>query len=246
MNNLLEQLHLISLGTINGNGQIWLMYIGFQMGRNIHANTSIYQCLPQRSCRSFQQSLLQKLQGIYQLMVPSLSHNQIIAQEGLALGAFLLPNRIGGLNFLQMTKTLLERNVGIHLHHIKMAKIFIVNKSQLFLNIHITIKINIAIGRSIIFLVKINKLLIGKIRNSCWIATGFTGIGIIWEQCLHHLNFQQILWRGQGPLHFIIDYTAITQWLLWLLDFVVPALLHKNLWLIVNSWIEYRIQIYIH
>ena len=190
MNNLLEQLHLISLGTINGNGQIWLMDIGFQMGRNIHTNTSIDQCLPQRSCRSFQQSLLQKLQGIYQFMVPSLGHNKIVAQEGLGLSAFLLPNRIGGLNLLQMTKALLQRNMGIHLHHIKMAKIFIVNKSQLFLNIHITIKINIAIRWSIIFLVEINKLLIGKVRNSCWIATGFTGIGIVWEQGLHHLIFQ--------------------------------------------------------
>ena len=244
--HLTELSCLISLCTVYRNGKIWLQHIGLKMGGYIHPQACINQCLSEGCRRCLQESLLQKPDGTNQLMVASLCHHQIVAQEGPAVLRLIFPDRIAIFNLLYLIKGRLQRNGRIHLHNIKIAEIFTVNKSQLLLNIHIAIKINIAVGRRIILFMEINKLLVGQVRDCLGIAPGFTGIGIVREQLPHHLIFQQILRGGQGPLHLIVNHAAVFQRLLRAFNLVMPALLHEDFLIIIDGRIENRIQIHIH
>ena len=170
MEHLTELSCLISLCTVYRNGKIRLQHIGLKMGGYIHPQACINQCLSEGCRRCLQESLLQKPDGTNQLMVASLCHHQIVAQEGPAVLRLILPDRIAIFNLLYLIKGRLQRNGRIHLHNIKIAEIFAVNESQLLLNIHIAIEINIAVGRRIILFMEINKLLVGQVRYCLGIA----------------------------------------------------------------------------
>ena len=51
-----------------------------------------------------------------------------------------------------------------------MRQIMLINECQFLLHIHISIQINITVGRMIIGSVEVQEIFIGKIRNIFWIT----------------------------------------------------------------------------
>ena len=121
-----------------------------------------------------------------------------------------------------------------------------VNKRQLFCHIHISVQINVAVGRMIIGLMKLQKFLIGKLRNMIRITAGFTAIGGIRKQRIHDFSFQNFIRRGKSSFHFIVDNSVIFQGALHVFKLIAPALLAENLFFFVNIRIENSVQIHMH
>ena len=53
--------------------------------------------------------------------------------------------------------------------------------------------------------VKLQKLLIGKLRDHLWVAAGFHTVGCIREQRIEDLPLDHFICRGKSSLHLIID-----------------------------------------
>ena len=68
-----------------------------------------------------------------------------------------------------------------------------VKKFQLLLHIHISVKIDKAVGRMIITSVEIQEILICQIRDVHRISAGLTAIGCIRKQRIHDLSLQNII-----------------------------------------------------
>ena len=85
----------------------------------------------------------------------------------------------------------------------------LIHPLETLLNVHVTIKINIAIDRMIIMTVKVKILLISQIRDIRRISAGFIGIGIVRKEPVHHKTLQFSVRRGECSLHLIEHNTVI-------------------------------------
>ena len=68
-----------------------------------------------------------------------------------------------------------------------------INKCQLLLHIHISVKIDKAVGRMIITSVEIQEILICQIRDVHRISAGLTAVSSIREQRVHDFTLQNIV-----------------------------------------------------
>ena len=121
-----------------------------------------------------------------------------------------------------------------------------VNKRQLFCHIHISVQINVAVGRMIIGLMKLQKFLIGKLRNMIRITAGFAAIACIRKQRIHDLSFQNLIRRGKSSLHLIVNNSVIFQRSLCIFKLIAPSLLAEDLFFFVNIRIKNSIQVHMH
>ena len=55
----------------------------------------------------------------------------------------------------------LPGNPGVHLNSVEFAQVLLIHPLQFFRHIHISVEIDVAVGRMVIFSVEIQKLLIG-------------------------------------------------------------------------------------
>ena len=122
----------------------------------------------------------------------------------------------------------------------------LVHPLQSLLNIHIAIQINIAVNRMIIMAVKIQILLISKIRNVGRISSRFIAVGIVREQSVHHETLQLSVRRGKCSLHLIIDNSIDRQRRILRFQLIMPALLFEDFLMLINIRIKDRIHINMH
>ena len=138
------------------------------------------------------------------------------------------------------------RNMRVHIQSIKGRQIFFINEFQFFFHVHISIKVNIAVGRMVIGSVEVKEFFVGKLRNILRVTTGFYSIGVIREKAVHNFPLQNFIRGRKSTFHFIVYYSIVSQWAFFILKVVAPAFLTENLLFLINIRIKYSIQIYMH
>ena len=97
--------------------------------------------------------------------VKRITHEPIQGKESFLLRAFLRAHGIKVLATLHFREGSLSINMGRHRDAVEMGKVFPVEIGQLFLDIHVPVKVNIAVGRVIILAMEIPEHLLGKLWN---------------------------------------------------------------------------------
>ena len=144
------------------------------------------------------------------------------------------------------SKRLLRLDMRIYFHSIEIRKVFLINKFQLLLNIHLAVKEKVAVCWGIILSVKFLELFVGQFWDMYRITAGFIAVNSIRENSRKNFIIQLVSRVRKCTLHFIEYNTAVLQWLFRLFNLVMPALLQENFRLIIDRWVENRIKINIH
>ena len=140
----------------------------------------------------------------------------------------------------------LPGNPGIHLDGVEFAQVLLIHPLKLFRHIHISVEIDIAVGRMVVFSVEIQKLLIGQIRNLCRVSSRLHAVGSIRKQHIENFPVQHFLRGGKCPLHLIVNHAVVFQRAILCLQLVAPAFLAEDFFLFIDGGIEHGIQIHMH
>ena len=237
---------LAGLGTFCHNREEWLQNSIVIRAINILTDLCIQKCFLQRSSRSAKKCIIQHIKCYSKHAVHSISHNHIKGKISIILFFLILSHRILFLKILHLRKWSLLQNAGIHSKSIKSGKIFFIDKTQLLLHVHISVKIYIAVGGMIIRAVEIQKLLIGKLRNILRVASGFHAISIIREKAALNLPVQNLVRGRKCPLHLIVYNAIVGQRTFFILKMIAPAFLTEDFFFLIDIGIKNSIQIHMH
>ena len=127
-----------------------------------------------------------------------------------------------------------------------MAEILLIQPLKLLCHIHISIEIDIAVGRMIIGAVEIQEFLIGQLRDKCRITAGILPITVVREQRLLGKAVKQTLRGGVSALHLIVHNAVVDQRRILRFQLVVPALLPENLFFFIDVGMQHGIHVNIH
>ena len=137
-------------------------------------------------------------------------------------------------------------NLWVYVLFVIVTQVFLVKPAKFFLHIHISVQINITVGRMVICSMEIKKLLVSKLWNHLRISTGLICIAVIREQGIQNNPIQNSLRWGKCSLHLIVYNSIVGKLAIFFIQLVAPALLTECLIMIVNIRIQNRIHIYMH
>ena len=135
---------------------------------------------------------------------------------------------------------------GINLRRIEAGQIFAVNEIEGVRHVHVTVQINVTVGRVVIPPVEIQELLIGQGRDHGRIAAGLKAVSGIREKRIHGFALEHVLIRRKGAFHFTVHHTVQRDGLVRAFQLIVPPLLPENVLLMVNVRIEHGVQVDMH
>ena len=111
----------------------------------------------------------------------------------LTLLRFLLQYRITYGCLPRRVERRLQRNRGIDINSVKMRQVSLIQKSEAFIHICISIQINITVARMIVSAVEIQIVLIGQLRNYVRISAGFHAVRGVRQKGLVDFAHQHIV-----------------------------------------------------
>ena len=129
-----------------------------------------------------QKRVIQHLEGQVQLFIQACPNHLVVGKEGVVLFRLLAGNGVLHLHLPHLLKGLLVTDRGIHFLSVKGRQVVLIQPFQLFGHVHISVEIDIAVGRVVICFVEIQELLIGQLRDHVRVAAGLICIGGIREQ----------------------------------------------------------------
>ncbi len=206
----------------------------------------VQQDLLQGRSRRAAKRIVQNLESHIQLPVQAVPGGHVVTQIATLLLSGLIADGILPHHSAQRGKWLLLPNAAVNLQLLKSGQILFIQKHKFLRHIHITVQINIRIGRMVILPVELQEFFVGKFRDHRRIPPGNPAIGGVRVQGFHFLSKQHIFRGGKRSLHLIVHHAVNGQLSLRAVQFIMPAFLAENLVRVVNSGIEYRIQIYMH
>ena len=124
--------------------------------------------------------MFENLQPHHIRRVEALPHHPAKRQEGFFRRLLLSTNGVGKILTFDRSKRHLPVNARRYRNAFKLTEVLRIQIRQLLLNIHITIKVNIAIRRMIILAVEAREHLLGQLGNCLRITAGLKSIGSIW------------------------------------------------------------------
>ena len=110
-----------------------------------------------------------------------------------ALLGFFLQHRIAYGGLPRRVERRLQRNRGIDINSVKMRQVSLIQKSEAFIHICISIQINITVARMIVSAVEIQIVLIGQLRNYVRISAGFHAVRGVRQKGLVDFAHQHIV-----------------------------------------------------
>ena len=146
---------------------------------HIFSDSCIQQRLAKRCTRSRQKHIIQHFKSRTKLHIQSIARYHAAGQICRLIFRTIFRNRICNHMFHRFFKRFLERYFRFHCNLLKLAQIFPIHPFQFFRHIHISIKINITVGRMIVPAVKRQEILISQIRYFFRITTGLHTIRCI-------------------------------------------------------------------
>ena len=249
-----EPLFILPVRVLCDHGEDRLADPGIVGAVYVLADPRIQQSHLERCAGGLQQDIVQHREGVGQPGIAALTRDHIPGKIGIVLERVIFTNRILGENTCRFGEGLLDADLGINravLTHLacsrfKCAQVFTVEVFQSLFKVHLTVQIDVGIGRVVISSVKIQELLIGQIRNALGISARIHAVGGIRKQGIHDLSLQHIIRRGIGPLHLIVDDAVDHDRIIRVLDLITPAFLAEDHLISVDVRVEHRIQIDVH
>ena len=93
---------------------------------------------------------------------------------------------------------------------------------------------------------EVEEHLLGEIGDRLRIAARLISISCVRIERRHDAAAEEIVGRGECPLHLVIDDAAVPERRICIVQLVVPALLHEHLRIRAHRGIEYGVEIDIH
>ena len=162
---------------------------------NIFSNLSLLEGFLHRSSRCSKQCPVQDLEGQIQLIVQTGADDCIVCKISLFFLRIIFSDRIIFFHPFRFIKRRLRLPGRIHRLFTKIFQIMLMDKFQILIRIHISIKINIAVRRVIVSSVEIKKSFIGKIRHRSRVSAGFKSIRSIRKQRFLNNSCQLLIRR---------------------------------------------------
>ena len=127
-----------------------------------------------------------------------------------------------------------------------MGQVFFIHPCQFFFHIHVSVQVDIAVGRMVIGLMEIQEVFVGQVRDAGRISAGFYAVRSVWEQGVEGFTLQDIVCGGEGSFHLVVYHTIVGDLILRIFQMIIPAFLTENLFFGVNIRIENCIYIDFH
>ena len=173
---------LLHIGVLRDHGEDRLVHAVVVRAHDVFADTCIQKSFLKRRARSAQECIVKDLKCQIQLFVQRCSDHLIVGKISIIGNIFIACYGIFLYDLFHLCEWLLIPDLGVHIDLIESREIFFIQPSQLLFHVYISVKINIAVGRMIIFPVEIKELLIGKLRDHLRVSAGFICIGCIREK----------------------------------------------------------------
>ena len=247
-----ELLLLLRLGIFCRNRVVRLIDAALIKRLHILPDALFAKSLLHRSAFCVAEHIIQHLEGKDHLRIPVDLECCIPGKKRLFVLVILLQNAVALPDLRRLFKRLLRANGGINRQHLIVRKVLLIQKPQPLCDIQIPVKKDVGVGRMIVLPVKVQILLIGKLRNHLRIAARDNRIRGIRIQGSQNLIIQHIIRGRHHALHLIVNNT-VDQNLRCLptiggilLHLVMPALLPENILIGIDVRMEYSIQIHVH
>ena len=231
---------------LGDDAEIGLAKAVFIIAVNVLADLFVKQRLLQGRAGRTAEDIVKHLECNIALPVQVVPHHNVVGQIGVIRLRLAVRDGILCGSFFFLCKRRLDADFRIHFNPFKMGQVLPVQIIKLFRHIHISVQIDITVGRMIKFPVEFQKFFIRQLRNHIRVAAGLHGVWRIRIQGFGNLAFQHIVRRRKGALHFIVNHTVDGKLSFRALQLVVPSLLLEDFFLFINVGIEHRIQINMH
>ena len=240
---LLFLLHVRILGNDGEDGLIDPIIVG---SHNVLSDARVHQRFFQRSARRGQERIVQDLECKVKLLIQRSPDHLVPGKVGIILLTLVTCDGVFLDHLFHLGKRFLVTDPGIHFRRVKIREIVLVQPAKLLLHIHISVQIDITVGRMIVFPVEIKELLIDQFRDHFRVTAGFICIGCIREKRVQDHPVEHSLRGGKRSLHLIIDNTADGQLAVRVIQLVAPAFLPEDLVMFIDVWIEHSVHVHMH
>ncbi len=120
------------------------------------------------------------------------------------------------------------------------------NEFKFTVQVSITIKKDITVGRVVVSTMIITEVLAGEFRNGIWMTSRRKTIGIVGKKVLAHVVIQLVKGIGKSSLHFIVNHTLDNDRRIGGIQFIMPAFLFQDHGILVHHRLENGIKIHMH
>ena len=145
-----------------------------------------------------------------------------------------------------LCKWFLIRNFGFYFFCIKMGQVFFIHPCQFFFHIHVSVQVDIAVGRMVIGLMEIQEVFVGQVRDAGRISAGFYAVRSVREQGVEGFTLQDIVCGGEGSFHLVVYNTVVGQRAVFAFEMIAPAFLTEDFVVFVNVRVEYGVHVDMH
>ena len=227
-NEVVEFIGAVEFGAVERDAEGRLSQIFVHTGVNVLAELRIKDSFAERRGGRREQRVVENFEPENRGRIGNVAHKKVQFDESFFGGGFFLANRINFVDAFHFGEGRLNFNFGVDFDFVEPGKIFAVEIFQLLVNVNVAVKVNVAVGRVIKFLVEGGEIRLREIRNGVRVAAALKAVAGIWENFVESVARQNIFGRREGAFHFVVDDAAVSQRRAGIFNFVVPALLHEN------------------
>ena len=127
-----------------------------------------------------------------------------------------------------------------------MGQVFFIHPYQFFFHIHVSVQVDIAVGRMVIGLMEFQEVFVGQVRDAGRISAGFYAVRSVREQGVECFTLQDIVCGGEGSFHLVVYNTVVGQRAVFAFQMIAPAFLTEDFVVFVNVRVEYGVHVDMH
>ena len=243
---MVESIEALRLRIVDDDAEERLQHVRLEDGVDVLAELCIDERLAQRRGRRAQESVLEDLEAHHRLVVERLARRPAQREEGLLGRALLLADRIEGRLALEVRELRLQVDLRRHGDAVEMREVFLVEVAQLLRDVHRAVKVDVAVRRVVVLRMEGDERLLREVRDGLGVAARLMAVRRRRVERVHDAALEQVVRRGERALHLVVDDAAVRERVLWLLDLIVPALLHEDLRVLAHVRVEDGIEVDVH
>ena len=168
---------LLLLRIFGHDGKIGLPNAVLVIAVHVLPDSGVQKGLLERRALGRAEGVIQDGKGDIFLPVQDVSGRDVAGQIRVVIQRFAVRHGILPAHFHRLLKRPLQPDRRIHFDFIEMGEIRFIQPGQPLRHVHVAVQIDIAVGRMVVLPVKIQKFLIGQLRNDVGVAAGLHPIG---------------------------------------------------------------------
>ena len=121
-------------------------------------------------------------------------------------------------------------------------------KGELLLDVEVSVQDGVGVRQLVVALVRAQELLVGERGDGLGVSARDEAVGRLPEQRAHHAVDEDLLGRGQGTLHLVVDDAVEREGRVWLRGgyLVVPALLLEDAPAAIDRRVQHGVEVDVH